>query len=196
MEDISGPVSPERLDKLLEEIKAPLREYEEEKRKSLEINSGFFEKLSALDAGSIAVCASIILAILSRSGVRPEWVPPTLHKLLIILGFLWLSLVFAVLHNFLAAIVAKISAALSEAQFTWTLAERAIATMREDSPDVENSVFRQVKDMLREQFAPRERKLVKNGQILHLAVSVVGYLSTFMFFVAFTLVPIFLFRLW
>jgi hypothetical protein len=196
MIDTSGSVSPERMEQWLHDIKAPLRDYEQEKRKSLETNAGFFEKLSAISAGSIAVSASIILAVLFKAEPRPEWIRAALHELLLIVGFLWLSLVLAILHNFLAAVVARTTAKLSEAQFTWILAEQAISIVRETTPEVEAAVLRQAKDKLREQFAPREVTLVNRSRWLYATANVIGYISMLMFLVAFSLVPIYLFRLW
>lgn len=71
MNDNPNPVPPERMEKFIEEIKPSLKEHEQEKRKSLEISAGFFDKLAALNAGSIAVSASIILAICLSQKLDP-----------------------------------------------------------------------------------------------------------------------------
>jgi Trk-type K+ transport system membrane component len=191
--DNLNPVPAERMEKLIEELKPFLKEHEQEKRKSLEVSAGFFDKLAALNAGAIAVSASIILAILFKSEPRPEWFGIALHELLIVVGFLWLSFVLAILHNFLAAVVAKVAAASSEAEFVWTLTQSVISLSQEIEPDLEHA---QTKRLLRQQFIPRERRLVKASQALYPTVSIVGYISMLSFAIAFTLVPVFLFRLW
>ena len=191
-----NPVPPERMEQFIEELKTPLKEVEQEKRESLEVSAGFFAKLAALNAGSIAVSASIILAILSKSEARLDWIRVALHELLIVVGFLWLSLVLAILHNFLAASVAKVAAASSDAEFVWMLTQRTILLSQEIEPNAEQSTYTQVKQLLRQQFIPREGRLVKTSQVLYRAVSIVGYVSMLSFATAFTLVPIFLFRIW
>lgn len=190
------PLSPEQIEKFVHAIKAPLKEYEQEKRRSLEIVAGFFDKLAALSAGSIAVTASIVLAVLFKSEPRPPWVRVALHELLTIVGLLWLSLVLAILHNFLATVVARTAAKLSLAEFTWTLAEEGMAIIKETTPSEQSASVRQAKDLLRKQFAPREVKLVSRSQGLYATVNVIGYAAIATFGVAFSLVPIYLFRLW
>lgn len=190
------PASQEQIDRLIQELKEPLKEHEEEKRKSLEINTGFFDKLSALSAGSIAVAASIVLAVVLKSEPRPEWFRTALHEVLTVVGLLWLSLVLAILHNFLATVFVNTEAKLSEAQLVWTMAERVMAIVAETAPAEQSEALRQFKPTFREQFLPRERKLAKRSLALYTIVRVVGYASMLVFVVAFSLVPLYLFRLW
>ena len=190
------PLSSEQIESFMQDSKGPLKQHEQEKRRSLEINAGFFDKLAALSAGSIAVTSSIILAILFKSETRPPWVPTALHELLIIVAFLWLSLVLAILHNFLATRVGTTAAEQSEAELTWAMAEQAMAISKLTTPAIDGAVMAQAKDLLRKQFAPREGKLVKRSRVLYATVSVFGYGSMGAFVVAFSLVPIYLFRLW
>lgn len=190
------PLSTEQIEKFMQDIKGTLKQHEQEKRRSLEINAGFFDKLAALSAGSIAVATSIILAILFKSETRPPWVPTTVHELLSVVAFLWLSLVLAILHNFLATRVGATAAEQSEAELTWAMAEQATEISKMTTPAIDGAVMTQAKDLLRKQFAPREVKLVKRSRALYATVSVFGYGSMGAFVVAFSLVPIYLFRLW
>jgi hypothetical protein len=48
----ANPASDEQMEKFIEDVTPALKEHEEEKRRSLEIHTGFFEKLSTLNAGS------------------------------------------------------------------------------------------------------------------------------------------------
>ena len=64
------PLSREQMKQFEAGIKEPYKEHEDEKRRSLEISSGFLDKLAALSAGSMAVSASITLAIVVRSDVH------------------------------------------------------------------------------------------------------------------------------
>jgi hypothetical protein len=190
------PLSSEQIEKFMQDIKGLLKQHEQEKRRSLEINAGFFDKLAALSAGSIAVATSIILAILFKSETRPPWVPTAVHESLSVVAFLWISLVLAILHNFLATRVGTTAAEQSEAELTWAMAEQATEISKMTSPAIDGAVMTQAKDLLRKQFAPREVKLVKRSRALYATVSVFGYGSMCAFVVAFSLVPIYLFRLW
>lgn len=190
------PLSPEQTDRFMQGIRASLKEHEQEKRRSLEINVGFFDKLAALSAGSIAVASSIVLAVLSKTTTRTQSVRTVLHELLSVVAFLWLSLVLAILHNFLAVIVAKTAADQSEAELTWTMAEQAMEITKATTPAIDGAVMTQARDLLRKQFAPREVKLVSRSRVLYATVNVVAYIAIVAFGIAFSLVPIYLFRLW
>jgi len=190
------PLSPEQIEKFMQDIKAALKGHEQEKRRSLEVNAGFFDKLAAVSAGSVAVAASIVLAILFKSETRPPWVRTALHELLSVVAFLWFSLILAILHNFLAAFLPKTAAEQSEAELTWAMAEQAMAITKETTPAIDGAVMAQAKDLLRKQFAPREVRLVNRSRVLYATVSVLGYCSMVAFIIAFSLVPFYLFSLW
>jgi hypothetical protein len=52
------------------EVIVAYKEYEKELRRSFEISAGFIDKVSALDAGSIALAASVIIAITAKEPLR------------------------------------------------------------------------------------------------------------------------------
>lgn len=58
----------------------------------------------------------------------------------------------AILHNFLAAIVAKVATASSEAEFVWTLTQHVISLSQEIEPNTDKSIDAHIKQLLREQF--------------------------------------------
>ena len=88
MADEPTPLSPEQTARFLEGAKELYTAHQQEKRRGLELNAGFFEKLSALSAGSIAVAASIILAIVLKSDVPRLAARPVLHEILIVAALL------------------------------------------------------------------------------------------------------------
>jgi hypothetical protein len=49
------PLSREQMNRFIEKIKEPFNEAQQQKRRSIEISAGFFEKIAALSAGSTAV---------------------------------------------------------------------------------------------------------------------------------------------
>jgi hypothetical protein len=188
-------LSLEQMTRFQEGMKEPYKEHEQEKRRGLEINAGFFEKLSALNAGSIAVAASIILAI----EARPNVVRTVLHQILIVVALLGVSLLLGILHNFLAAVVAKVEAAYSETHLVVALTKLllSIGGMTSSIDDVTPSqAASQVEDAVRSGLLPKQRRLAKATQILYPTAAVIGYLSMASFFAAYTLVMVYLLRLW
>src|SRR5882762_5202300 len=119
LEGESDPLSREQMIRLQDALMISYKQHEDEKRRSLGISAGFYEKLAALDAGSIAVAASITLTILLKSEIKADSVKPVIHELLFVVACLWASLVLSILHNFLATIFAYLETAYSEADFLW-----------------------------------------------------------------------------
>lgn len=191
----SAPLSPEQRARFQEGLKEPYKEHEQEKRRGLEINAGFFEKLSALNAGSIAIAASIILAI----EARPNVVRTVLHQILTVVALLGVSLLLGILHNFLAAVVSKVEAAYSETEFVVALT-KLILSIGEKTSSIDDATASQaasmVEDAVRSGLLPKQRRLVKATQVLYPTATVIGYLSMASFFAAYTLVMIYLLRLW
>ena len=99
-----------------ERIKEPFNEAEQQKRRSVEVSAGFFERVAILSAGSTAVLASLILAIANKYNIHTGWAQLVVHHLLLIAFALGASLILAVLHNFFAALVARADAAIAESQ--------------------------------------------------------------------------------
>jgi len=198
MDDTSAPVplSREQMDKFLEAIKVPFKEHEDERRRSLEISAGFFEKLAALDAATIALAASIILAIVFKPELRADFTHPILHKIFTVLIFLWCSFVLAILHNALIAIIAHLEAAYSETEFVWALMKESLSATKENVGGLTDEQVGQVEDTLRAQIHPKQRRLIAVKTFLYPTVKVVGGLSILTFLAAYTLIPYFLHKLW
>jgi hypothetical protein len=185
-------LSREQLKRFEEGIKESYKEHDGERRRSLEISASFFDKLSTLSAGSIAVSASIALAIVGRSNGAPRTV---VHDLLIIAGLLWASLMLAIIHNFLAAQVAKLDASISSFQFQRTLLGLAISLSKEKFA-TDDATMEQAENLIREQMLPKESKQVKRKEILYPVATWIGYLAMLTFVTAFGLVVFDLHQLW
>jgi hypothetical protein len=188
-------ISRERIKKLLDSLKEPYKEHETELRRSIGISSGFFDKLATLSSGSIAVTASILLATV-KSGIHSCETQTTVHDLLIIAFLLWVSLLAAIFHNFLAAQAAKTDAAISENQLLQTMMSLTAGAAQEEVPSLTDETIAKAEDMMRGQISPRQEKHVKNRDRLYQWVKPVGYLSMAAFVVAYTLAIVFLGQLW
>ena len=98
------------------QIEASLQDYyavhRDEVRRSLEISTGYYEKLATFDAGSIAILVTVGLAILNKSDLNR-----LSHGLLIVIVCFWVSLLTAICHNYLLLWSAKLDAAYSKDEF-------------------------------------------------------------------------------
>jgi hypothetical protein len=182
--------------RFVEDVKGPSKEHESERRRSIEINAGFFEKISALSAGLMAVCASIILAIYGKPDIHSGSTQMVVHVLILIADFLGASFLLAILHNFLAAQVAKLDVAISDSEFQWILITKASSLVQETNPSINDERMAQVEDAVREQMSPKQSKRVKRRESLYLFVNWAGYLSILAFGIAFALVLFYLHQLW
>jgi len=196
MPDKDTPLSREQMKKLLLEIEIPFKEHQEERRKSLAVSSGFFDKVAALSAGSIAVSASIILTVTAKSNVDPCSTRKIVHDLLLIAILLWASLLLAILHNFLAAQIAKLDVAISNSQFLLQIITLSLPYVTTIESSVDEATAAKVEDMMREQLSPKLTRHVKLRQFLYPSANWVGYLSLVAFVIAYTLVVFYLRQLW
>ena len=146
MPDDDSPLSREQMKKFFLEIETPFKEHQEEKRKSLAVSSGFFDKVAALSAGSIAVSASIILTVTAKSSVDSWSTRIIIHDLLRIAVLLWASLLLAIFHNFLAVQIAKLDVAISESEFQQKLITLLFSYSTQTEP-VDHATAAKAEDM-------------------------------------------------
>ena len=188
-----SPLSREQQIQLLDKLKEPLNEAEQQKRRSVEISAGFFEKIAALSAGSTAVLASLILAIANKSDIHTGWAQIVVHHLLLIASALGASLILAVLHNLFAALHARAHANIADFQLT----QRIITLLPQFVHDgTTPQVLAQGEDMVLRQMSPKTKRQITWRDSCYVAATWAGGLSIAAFVVAFSLVIIYLWRLW
>jgi hypothetical protein len=195
MSDEPAELTPEQTAKFMDAIKEPYKEHEQEKRRRLEINAEFFDKLSAVCAGSIAVAASIILAIVLKSDLPYTVTQPILHQILKVVALLWLSLLLAIIHNFLTAIHVQLEAAYSGTDFIVAIMKVSLKAAREQTP-IDDATAAKLEDAMNAGMAPKRGRIAKIMNGLYPSVPYVGYASMAAFLAAYTLVAIYLLRLW
>jgi hypothetical protein len=188
-----SPLSREQQIQFLDKLKEPLNEAEEQKRRSVEVSAGFFEKIAALSAGSTAVLASLILAIANKSDIHTGWAQIVVHHLLLIASALGASLILAVLHNLLAALHARADANIAESQL-----DRKIITLLPQfvHDGTTPQVLAQAEDMVLRQMSPRANRQVAWRDSCYVVATWAGGLSMTAFVGAFLLVIIYLWQLW
>lgn len=191
-----APLSREQMSRFLEGIKEPFNEAEQQKRRSVEVSAGFFEKVAALSAGSTAVLASLILAIANKYNIHTGWAQLIVHHLLLIAFALGVSLILAVLHNFFAALVARADAAIAESQLLQKIIAESLPLVHEATPEVNDATVQQVEEIMRAQMSPRFKRQLKSRSIFYTVATWAGSLSMAAFIVAFSLVIKYLWKLW
>lgn len=196
MNDDDAPLTREQMKRFELEIAEPFKEHEREKRRGLEIGAGFYEKIATLSAGSMAVCASIILAITAKSDIHSGSNRIVVHYLILIANLFGAAFLLAVLHNFLAAQVVKLDVAISEAQFQRILLTKVGLFARESTPSINDATMEQVEDALREQISPKQASRVRRRDFLYQCVNWTGYFSILAFGGTFALVLFYLHQLW
>lgn len=194
VEENSYPISPEQMSRFEDSIKEHYDKHEDERRRSIEIAQGFLEKLATLAAGSIAVAASILLAIVFKSDPS-ALLTLVIHETILVVVFLWVSLALSLWHNFLATQIAYVDADYSLIEFVWALTKETISISRENEP-ISEDTFKQLEKLLREQTIPERSKLVENKHRHYKTMRTIAVLAMVSFLIAYLLVGIFLFRLW
>lgn len=195
---IEIPVTPQdRFKALLAVVKEAHKEPKKEARRSREINTSFYEKIFALDAGFIAVVVSVGIALLAKPELRSTSLRAISPSIVVFIIFLWgLSLICAVAHNFVVASIAKLEAAYSEDDFVRTILRESFATARVTDSVETQSVLDQIEEKAQEEPLLRQRRNVEHRECLNSCATALGYASIGSFFAAFALVMFWVGRLW
>jgi hypothetical protein len=114
-------IPPELRAKLEGPWREALERHMNEVRRTFEISTGFYEKLAALDAGSIAIAATVGAAVVAKAGATTPAVLSLTHRLVYIIFALLASLILGVLHNFIVVGIAQFEAKYSELDLIRTL---------------------------------------------------------------------------
>jgi len=178
------------------ESKTAYAKHEKTLRRSIDISVGFFDKLSALDGGSIALAASVIIALTAKPEFASGRVREIVHGLVVIVILLWASLICAVLHNFLSVRFSAHDAQYSEIDFNRTIIRNTLPIAKQIIPEIDNSVIDQIEKNSQEESAANQKKIVDRKERLFPTVRIVRYISAGAFLVAYTLVVFYLFQLW
>jgi predicted small secreted protein len=176
--------------------KEAFEQHTDEVRRTIQIRTGFYEKLVTLDTASIAIAASVSVAMITK-GVTPN---PALssvsHWLVWIIFLLWVSLISGVAHNFVVVGIAQLEAAHSNLGFIRKLMRESLTFATKIYPEVDRSVIEQVLTIAEKKPQAIQRRNVKITNALQKLAPILGYISMAGFLVAYTLVAICTRRLW
>lgn len=190
------PIPAELLAQFEGSWKEPFEKHTEEIRRTFEISTGFYEKLVALDAASIAIAASVGGALIAKAGTPSPELRSVSHWLVWIIVLLWVSLVSGVGHNFVVVGIAQLEAAYSELDFVRTLIHGTITLVKSLYPANDGSTFERALALVEKGPQERQRRIVMYRDFLKKVSPPLGYVSMFGFIGAYTLVAICTWRLW
>jgi hypothetical protein len=197
--DKSSELNPNMFGPWAAEVIVAYKEYEKELRRSFEISAGFIDKVSALDAGSIALAASVIIAITAKSDLPPYLLcrmHQIVHGLVVIVFLLLVSLVLTVLHHFLVVHIARLDAKYSEIEFPRRMMRSGLAIVRDNAPTNDKALVDQLEKSQDDESFKEQVRIVKKRKFWHKWADAFGYTSTSLFLVAYAAVAFYLLKLW
>jgi hypothetical protein len=196
MSDDPIKISPEQLSG----IRLALKEYEGEFRRSIETSTGFFEKLFALDAALMGVAATVVMAIMARSEYPTCPLREAVRGLVVIFNLLGFSLVFAVIHHFLAVHIAANDAAYADVDLTGAGMKETFQIALANTPGVGEVATAQaevLKGMMHQKLVTEpQKKIVTAKQRKHRYMKISGHISIGAFLLAYFLVAICSWLIW
>ena len=186
MSDDSITISTEQLRKFESGIRLALKERKDEFRRSIETSTGFFDKLFALDAALMGVAATVVMAIMARSEYPTCPLREAVRGLVVIFNLLGFSLVFAVIHHFLAVHIAANDAAYADVDLTGAGMRDTFQIALASAPGVESAQAEVVKGMVHPKLVTEpQKKIVTAKQRKHRCMKISGNISIGAFLLAY-----------
>jgi hypothetical protein len=191
------PEIPEEMQRKFEtESRTDFEAHTNEIRRSIEISTSFYEKLSALVAGSIAIAASVAVSISARPGLHSPSLREMSDWFALVIALLWVSLMCAVIHNFVLVRFARAEATYSSMEFQRAILRRGMALAVELTPPQDKVQVQQLEEALHENPHREQARIAKRQRLLHAWAIRLGYISTFSFLAAYTLVVVCMGDVW
>jgi hypothetical protein len=196
MTDENDDLKKARVDELKASADDAKEKFEKEHRRSLEVRASFFDKLSALDAGSIAVAVSVGIALLGRPESRISSMHSNLSWVAVIAFFLWVSLICAIGHNSIYVKIARLEAeqALASSKFRVLMSASSLAHAK-GSPKSAELVDQHIFDTLTERIQASSMLATRRSTSVN-RVMLLGWVAVASFLLAYTLVFICVVHLW
>ena len=194
------PLVSERTTAYLKKAEASTDEAKEraakERRRYFEVRANFYDRLSALDAGSIAVIVSVGIAVFGRLQNSLILIKPYISLLAVVVFLFWLSLICAIGHNFLFVRIASLEAEHADPWSDYL----ALISVRAQAEAI---AYSEMSDILQKEFVGSFHGRVQalamnlhrtNQSITH--IRFLGSTSVAAFSLAYTLVMFCVVRLW
>jgi hypothetical protein len=186
----------------IEKLKASTEEVKTEAnlelRRSLELRASFYEKLAALNAGSIAVAVSVGVALLGNAAPHSAFLHSNLNWLVAVAFFLWFSLICAIGHNALFIKVARLEAEKAEEWSKWIALINASTMQSITGPgdsEIAQTLVTHIGDTLHDRIQKAAMNQHRTEQTI-LRAMVLGFGGIGAFLIAYTLVFACIIRIW
>ena len=176
--------------KLIASAEEAKNKSEQERRRNLEVRAGFYEKLSALDAGSIAVAVGI--ALIGKSAAQSGSLQLYLSWLLWIAVFLWVSLICSIIHN---SLFVKITGLEAEKAREWANYLTLVNGQAFGSAEGAEIVTKYIADTFHKRIEDGAMNMHRTEQSVYRATCL-GNIAVATFLIAYTLVMVCLIHLW
>ena len=170
----------------------------EQLRRSLELSASFYEKLAALNAGSIALAVSVGITLVSKAPPHSAFLHSNLNWLLAVACFLWCSLICSFGHNALFIKVARLE---SEKAAEWSKwiglinANTMQSVTGTGDSEIAQTLFKQMRDTLQNRILGAAMNQHRTEQTI-LRASLLGYVAVGTFLISYTLVFVCIIRIW
>jgi hypothetical protein len=185
----------EKLKGSTEDVKAKASQ---ELRRSLELSASFYEKLAALNAGSIAVAVSVGVALFGKTAPHSALTHSNLTWLVAIAFFLWFSLICAIGHNALFIKIARLESERAKEWSRWIGLINA-STMQSitgtGNSETAQMLSAHISDTLHDRIQKAAMNQHRTEQTI-LRAMLLGYGAVSTFLTAYTLVFACLIRIW
>lgn len=169
-----------------------------ELRRSLELRASFYDKLAALNAGSIAVAVSVGVALLGKAAPHSAFLHSNLTWLVAIAFFLWFSLICSIGHNALFIKVARLEAEKAKEWSKWIGLINA-STMQSITGTGDSKIAQTLDTLIGDTFHDRIQKAAMNQHRTEQAIlraMILGFGAVGAFLIAYSLVFACIIRIW
>jgi hypothetical protein len=187
-----------KIEKLKASTDGVKAEANRELRRNLELRASFYDKLAALNAGSIAVAVSVGVALLGKAAPHSAFLHSNLNWLVAIAFFLWFSLICAIGHNALFIKVARLEAEKAEEWSKWIGLINA-STMQSitgtGDSEIVQTLVTQIGDTLHDRIQKAAMNQHRTEQTI-LRAMILGFGAVGAFLIAYTLVFACIIRIW
>jgi hypothetical protein len=181
---------------LVAELRAAHSEHKNVLRRSIESSANFYEKLAAIDAGSLAIVASIGLAVTVKPELRLGVFGGLAHGIVVIAVLLWVSLVCAVIHNFFVVRITKLETAYSDVEFVITIITRTLSVVRKAFPEGDRSQLDGLEATAYSEPILEQQHIERRSKLSRGLATALGYASMLTFVAAYSAVMICILFLW
>jgi hypothetical protein len=187
-----------KIEKLKAATEDVVTEASQQLRRSLELSASFYEKLAALNAGSIALAVSVGLALFGKAAPHSAFLHSNLNWLVAVAFFLWFSLICAFGHNTLFIKVARLESARAAEWSKWVGLINASAMQsitRTGESEIAQTLNTHICDTLHDRIQKAAMNQHRTEQTI-LRAGVLGYVAVGTFLIAYTLVFVCIIRIW